>query len=276
MKTEEIDLNDIVTNITRALAKMNFNNLLWALLVGVIGYVVVKYIMKAVSKLMKKTPVDPSIRSISLSVIKMVLYFIVATIVADILGLPPTSLVTVLGTMGLAFSLAMQDSLSNIAGGMLLLYTAPFKAGDFIEASGLSGTAEKVGLIHTLLVTIDNKKIYVPNSTLSKDKIINYSAESHRQVEIIFPVSYKCDIKKAKAIVEQTVKECPYVDLEKDIYVRVWNLGASSVDIIMRCWVKKEDFIETKCVLLEEVKAAFDREDISIPFNQLDVHIGEK
>lgn len=269
-------MNDIVTNITGALAKMNFNNLLWALLVGVIGYVVVKYIMKAVSKLMKKTPVDPSIRSISLSVIKMVLYFIVATIVADILGLPPTSLVTVLGTMGLAFSLAMQDSLSNIAGGMLLLYTAPFKAGDFIEASGLSGTAEKVGLIHTLLVTIDNKKIYVPNSTLSKDKIINYSAESHRQVEIIFPVSYKCDIKKAKAIVGQTVKECPYVDLEKDIYVRVWNLGASSVDIIMRCWVKKEDFIETKCVLLEEVKAAFDREDISIPFNQLDVHIGEK
>ena len=97
-------MNDIVTNITGALAKMNFNNLLWALLVGVIGYVVVKYIMKAVSKLMKKTPVDPSIRSISLSVIKMVLYFIVATIVADILGLPPTSLVTVLGTMGLAFS----------------------------------------------------------------------------------------------------------------------------------------------------------------------------
>ena len=160
MKTEEIDLNDIVTNITGALAKMNFNNLLWALLVGVIGYVVVKYIMKAVSKLMKKTPVDPSIRSISLSVIKMVLYFIVATIVADILGLPPTSLVTVLGTMGLAFSLAMQDSLSNIAGGMLLLYTAPFKAGDFIESSGLSGTAEKGGLIHHPLIMKDKQKIY--------------------------------------------------------------------------------------------------------------------
>ena len=263
--------------IENFLSKMNLYSILWALLALVICLVVVKYLLLFFKKLLSKTKLDPSLKSITFSVIKFGLYFISATIVAEVFGLPPTTFVTVCGTLGLAFSLAMQDSLSNIAGGILLLYTNPFKPGDYIESNSVGGTVDRIGLIHTSLKTVDNKKIYIPNSALSKDKIINFSAEDYRQLEIIFPISYSCDTKKAKGIIEEMVRKHPNINQDKTVFIRVWALNESSVDIIIRCWVEKADYFEVKCALLEEVKYAFDERGITIPFNQLDVHIvGEK
>lgn len=265
-----------VNAFTNFLSKINLSTILFASVSAVICLITIKYLMKFFKKLLSKTPVDPSFKSILLSIIKFVLYFIAATIIADILGLPPTSLITVIGTLGLAFSLAMQDSLSNIAGGILLIYTTPFKIGDYIEACGVNGTVQKVGLIHTSLKTIDNKKIYVPNSSISKDKIINYSSEAQRQVEIVFPTSYSSDTQKAKNIIEKTILSCPYVDTKRDIFIRVWALSLNSVDIIARCWVGSDNFIEARCYLLENTKQGFEENKITIPFNQLDVHINQR
>lgn len=259
--------------LTDALTKLNIKSIASIFITLIVGIIVIKYVMKLVAKIIEKTKMSETLEKIIATIIKFVLYFILVTTIADMLGLPPTSLITLVGTLGVAFSLAMQDSLSNIAGGILIMGTSPFKVGDFIEACGISGTVDEIGLIHTALNTVDNKRIFVPNGTLSKNTIVNYSAEELRQLEIIFPIGYSCDTRKAKNIIEEMVRNCEFVKHERGTFIRVWNLGESSVDIISRCWVAKADYFEAKCHLLEEVKFAFDERGISIPYNQLDVHI---
>lgn len=267
------DTTQAASELTAVLTKLDIRSVAGIVLTVVIGLIAIKYVLKLIKKILSRTSLNDTLKSIVITAVKFSLYFVLITTVADMLGLPPASLITVAGTLGIAFSLAMQDSLANIAGGILIMYTSPFKTGDYIEACGVEGTVDKVGLVHTALNTVDNKKIFVPNGTLSKDKIINYSAEDHRRLELIFQIGYGCDTKKAKSIIEETVSSCGYVCKDRELFIRVWSLGASSVDIIVRCWVGKGDYIEAKCELLESVKCAFDEKGITIPYNQLDVNI---
>ena len=267
------ETTEATNTLTEVLTKLNIQSIVGIILTIMIGLIAIKYIMKLVVKIFERTKLNETLEKIIVSVIKFTLYFVLVTTVADMLGLPPASLITLAGTLGVAFSLAMQDSLSNIAGGILIMSTTPFKPGDFIEACGISGTVDQIGLIHTALNTVDNKRIFVPNGTLSKNTIVNYSAEELRQLEIMFPIGYGCDTRKAKSIIEEMVNNCDFVKHDRNVFIRVWNLGESSVDIIVRCWVAKADYFETKCHLLEEVKYAFDERGITIPYNQLDVHI---
>ena len=268
--TETTEAANMLTDV---LTKLNLQSILSIIITIMVGLIVIKYVMKLVEKIFQRTNFNETLEKIIISVIKFALYFVLVTTVADMLGLPPASLITLAGTLGVAFSLAMQDSLANIAGGILLMSTMPFKVGDFIEACGISGSVDQIGLIHTALNTVDNKRIFVPNGTLSKNTIVNYSAEDTRQLELIFPIGYGCDTRKAKGIIEEMVNNCDFVKHDRNVLIRVWNLGESSVDIIVRCWVEKADYLEAKCHLLEEVKYAFDERGISFPFNQLDVHI---
>jgi len=259
--------------LTDVLTRLNVQSIVGIILTIMIGLILIKYIMKLVVKIFERTKLNETLEKIIISVIKFALYFVLVTTVADMLGLPPASLITLAGTLGVAFSLAMQDSLSNIAGGILIMSTTPFKSGDFIEACGVSGTVDQIGLIHTALNTVDNKRIFVPNGTLSKNTIVNYSAEDTRQLEILFNIGYNSDTRKAKGIIEEMVRKSPYVKQDKNVLIKVWNLSESSVDIMLRCWTEKADYLEAKCSLLEEVKYAFDERGITIPYNQLDVHI---
>lgn len=255
------------------LEKLNLHRILWAVGIFLLCYIVIQTVIRLCERLMKRTNMDNSLRGLTITILKFVLYFITANLVTGVLGIPATSVLAVFGTLGLALSLAMQDTLSNVAGGMLLLYTKPFSSGDFIEAEGVSGTVDRVGLIHTALHTIDNKKIYLPNGKLSKGSIINYSAESARQLELIFPISYHDDTKRAKELIEQAVMENPYVLVEKGVFVRVWALSDHGVQIIFRGWTPAEDFIEARCAVLEQVKYALDDAGVTIPYHQIDVHM---
>ena len=270
------ETTEAASMLTDVITKLNLMSIVSIIITIMAGLIIIKYVMKIVNKIFQKTNFNETLEKIIISVIRFALYFVLVTTVADMMGLPPASLITLAGTLGVAFSLAMQDSLSNIAGGILLMSTMPFKVGDFVESCGISGTVDQIGLIHTALNTIDNKRIFVPNGTLSKNTIVNYSAEDTRQLEITFPIGYNCDTRKAKAIIEEMVTKSPYVKQDKKVLIKVWNLGESSVDIMLRCWTEKADYLEAKCSLLEEVKYAFDERGISIPFNQLDVHISNK
>jgi small conductance mechanosensitive channel len=200
----------------------------------------------------------------------LLLFVIVAAL--DRLGVNTTSLIAVLGAAGLAVGLALQGSLQNFAAGFLLLVLRPFKSGDFIEAAGTMGVVEKISIFSTIMRTPDNKEVIVPNGAIYSGNIINYSARSTRRVDMIFGIGYGDDIKQARDIIAQIISADERVLPEPETVIAVSELGASSVNFVVRPWVKTEDYWPVKFDLTEEIKLAFDKNGISIPFPQMDVH----
>lgn len=257
-----------------ALGNSSFINILFALLTFVIGWIAIRYLTRLVSRILNRNEkLDISLQKFLVNVIRIVAFVVLILMCADQLGLPMTSFITLLGTAGLAASLALQDSLANLAGGIFILVSKPFATGDFIEMGSVSGTVSEIGFIHTVLNTVDNRRIYVPNGGLSADRIINYSAEPRRQLELKFPVPYSCDTAMAKQVITETVLADSRALHEPTPFIRVWELNSSSVDILVRVWVNSPDYFELKCALLENVKMALDKAGIAIPFNQLDVNL---
>ncbi len=255
-----------------ALRKLNLEVIIGAAIIFVIGYVLIKWVAKILTKVLARNPkLDPSIRALVVTVCRILLFFLLVLTCADKLGLPTTSIITLLGTFGLAFSLAMQNSLSNLAGGLFILVSKPFETGDYISVPGADGTVTQIGFIHTLLTTPDDKLIHVPNSTITGNTVVNYSQSPVRKVELTIPVPYECSLEQAKAVIRAVVEADGRV-LEGGV-IRVENLSASSVDIFLRLPCKSTDYWDLRSALLENIKVALDRAGISIPYNQLDVHL---
>ena len=261
-----------------ALASLNLKTIVAALVIFLLGYLVIKWACKLLDKLLQRNQkLDASIRSIAVNVVRILLLFLLILTCADKLGLPTDSIITLLGTFGLAFSLAMQNSLSNLAGGLFILGSKPFETGDYISMPGAEGTVTQVGFIHTLLTTVDNKQIHVPNSTITGSVVTNYSQCKTRRVDLTIPVSYDCSLEQAKAVIERVIARDSRVLQEPAApFVRVWDLGASAVDIVVRVWCDSGDYWELRSWLIENIKNELDREGISIPFSQLDVHVIDK
>ena len=260
------------SKILSILEKQSVVNILITLLIFVVGWFLIKYLVRIVDRLIsRRDHLDVSVRGALVSVIRWVLIFILLLTCADRLGLPTTSLITLLGTLGLALSLAMQNSLANLAGGLFILTTKPFQTGDYIEVGGQGGTVSKVGFIHTMLNTLDNKQIYIPNGTVSSSTIVNYSNEERRQLDLDIPVPYECSLAEARDLIfraasaQEGVLEAPYV--------RTWALSASSVTIKVRVWCLANEYFNLRAELLERIKLALDDGHIAIPYDQLDVHI---
>jgi len=254
------------------LEKQSIRSILIALLVFVIGWFLIKYFVRLLEKVLtRRAALDASVRGAILSVCRGVLVFVLLLTCADRLGLPTTSLITLLGTLGLALSLAMQSSLANLAGGLFIMTTKPFVTGDFIDVAGQSGTVSKIGFIHTMLNTLDNKQIFIPNGTVSSSVVVNYSHEPRRQLDLDIPVPYECSLAAARAAIEQAVAAEPRV-LEAP-YIRTWALSASSVTVKVRVWCAAAEYFDLRAALLEGIKRALDDAHISIPYEQLDVHI---
>lgn len=254
------------------LEKQSVRSILIALLVFVIGWFLIKYFVRLLEKVLtRRAALDASVRGAILSVCRGVLVFVLLLTCADRLGLPTTSLITLLGTLGLALSLAMQSSLANLAGGLFIMTTKPFVTGDFIDVAGQSGTVSKIGFIHTMLNTLDNKQIFIPNGTVSSSVVVNYSHEPRRQLDLDIPVPYECSLAAARAAIEQAVAAEPRV-LEAP-YIRTWALSASSVTVKVRVWCAAAEYFDLRAALLEGIKRALDDAHISIPYEQLDVHI---
>lgn len=247
--------------------------LLGAIIILIVGLKLVKWVSKWVRTSKKLDKVDNSLRSFLSSFLKIVLYALLLITVASIIGIPATSFLTILASCGVAIGLALQGSLSNFAGGLMILFFKPFKVGDYIEAAGESGTVRDISVVYTLLVTPDNKHITIPNGTLTNSVLKNYSAEKNRRVDFTFDVAYGTDSDKVIKIITDVINAHPLAFKEPAPFVRLSSCADSSLKFTARVWCKSEDYWTVNFDVLESVKNAFEENDIQIPFPQLDVHI---
>ena len=247
---------------------------LLALLAFIIGVQLIKLIRKIVKKSMIRAGAETGVIQFVDSFIKAALYVLLVLMIASSFGVEAASIVALLGSAGVAIGLAIQGSLSNLAGGVLILLLKPFRVGDYIQesATGYEGTVKEIQIFYTKLLTPDNKAVILPNGQLANNSIVNASQED-RRMDIVVGVSYKADLKRAKEVLEAVLQEDEAVLKDKDILVFVSELGSSSVNIGVRCWISKEDFWPGKWRVTENCKLALDAAGIEIPFNQLDVHV---
>lgn len=248
-------------------------NLLIALLVFLIGRMIAKGISKMVGRLLIHTKLDIILVEFVQSLVNALLLVVVIVAALDQLGVNTTSLIAILGAAGLAIGLALQGSLQNFAAGFMLLLFRPFKSGDFIEAAGTMGVVEKISIFSTIMRTGDNKEVTIPNGAIYSGNIINYSARATRRIDMVFGIGYGDDMKKARDIIAAVLAADDRVLADPEPVIAVSELGASSVNFVVRPWVKTDDFWPVKFDLTEKIKQAFDDQGISIPFPQMDVHM---
>lgn len=243
------------------------------LLIWLIGKKLVKIVLGFLSKTFDKAHMDISLSKFLLSLSKFLLYAVLAVSIISAVGIETSSLVTLIGSLGLTVGLSLQGSLSNFAGGVLLLLFKPFKVGDYIVACGCEGTVQVIDLLYTKLATVDNKTVTLPNGTLANSNITNVASEPIRRVDVSIGVSYDTDLKKAKSVLENVIRNNKNVLTDRDITVFVDALGDSSITLTTRCWTAGENYWSTLWALRESYKEAFDENGISIPFPQMDVHV---
>ena len=248
-------------------------NLVVALLIFVVGKWIAKAVQNTLEKVLKKRDVDPVLVDF-LGNITFALVIVIAVVAAfDTLGIPATSFLAIIGAAGLAIGLALKDSLSNFASGVMLVLFRPFTKGDFIEAGGITGTVDEIRLVSTTLTTPDNKLITVPNSMMYSNAIINFSAKETRRLDMVFGVGYDDDLKVAADVLKKTCADHPKVLGEPATNVFISNLGDSSVDFGVRPWVKSEDYWGVRAEILATAKVALEAAGCNIPYPQTDVHL---
>ena len=242
----------------------------------IVGLKGIKWLKKWIRTSPRLDKVDSSLRSFAVSFVSVVLYAILFVTVLMILGVPATSFIAVLTTCAAAIGLALQGSLSNFAGGIMILLFKPFKVGDYIEAAGESGTVSEISVVYTELLTVDNKRITIPNGTLTNSVIENYSSEDLRRVDLTFDTSYKCDVETVKSVISKVIENNPKALKTPEPFVRLSAHNESALTYTVRIWCKTADYWDVNFDTIENVKKAFDENNIEIPYNQLDVHIDNK
>lgn len=252
-------------------------DILFAIIFLYFGLKVVKFVAKIIKKSFEKTDMEDSVEGFLLSLIKGLLYVIVFITTATIVGFQVASLVTILGTASLAIGLALQGSLSNFAGGVLILIMKPFKVGDYIIENDkkCEGTVVAIDIFYTRLKTYDNKIIVIPNGNITANSIVNLSMEKYRRLDITVGVSYDSDIIKVKNILYDIIESSEYYNKNMDMNVFVDNLGESSIKMGVRCYVKTENYWTAKWEITENIKKKFDENNIVIPFNQLQISVNQ-
>ncbi|MBK1830394.1 mechanosensitive ion channel [Verrucomicrobiaceae bacterium R5-34] len=268
----DIDFSEILQQITE-LATTHGLKFLLALVTLWIGWKVCNMITGGLRKWFDKVDYDEALESFILSLVGMGLKVLLVVTSIGIAGFPTTSFVAILGAAGLAVGMALSGTLQNFAGGVLLLILKPFKVGDVIESQGEIGKVTSIQIFNTIVNTADNKRVILPNGPVATNTVINYSAESTRRVELIFGIGYDDDIDHAKEVILRIVQADERIHKEPEPFLAVKNLGASSVDIVLRVWGATGDFWGITFDLTEKVKKEFDKEGISFPYPQSDVHL---
>jgi small conductance mechanosensitive channel len=250
-------------------------NILLALAIVLIGRIVVRWLIKLARKLMVRGNMDPILINFISTIANVILLVFVIIAALDQLGVNTTSMIAVLGAAGLAVGLALKDSLQNFAAGVMLIINRPFKLGDFVEVAGIMGIVEKISIFSTIMRTTDNREVIVPNGQIYADTITNYSARDTRRADMVFGISYDSDLLKAKQILTDIVTSHPMVLSDPAPIIRVSELADSSVNFVVWPWVNSADFGVAKAELLEQVKLAFDANDIVIPYPQMELHYSQ-
>ena len=249
-----------------------------ALVVFFVGTKVIKWIRKLIKISMEKGNVDKGVCQFVDSLVKFVLYAILIFSIGSKFGLDTTSVAAALASCGVAIGLALQGSLSNFAGGVLILMLKPFVVGDYIveDNKGREGTVKEIQLFYTKLLTVDNRTVIIPNGSLANTSLTNVTAQDKRRVDLTVGISYDADLKKAKQLIEELFRKDEDVLQNEEIAVFVDSLGESAVVIGARGWVKKDAYWTAKWRMTENIKLTLDENGIEIPFNQVVVHMKEK
>ena len=248
-------------------------NLISALVVFVFGRWLARLVVKALSNVMKRAKVDETLVNFLGNVIYVALLVVVIIAALDRLGVNTTSVLAVFATAGLAVGLALKDSLSNFAAGVMLIIFKPFKVGDFIEAGGTAGTVEEIRIFSTIMRTPDNREITIPNGQIYSGMIINVTARETRRIDLMFGIGYGDDLAKARELIWGVINGDERILKDPEPAVALAELADSSVNIAVRPWVKTADYWAVRSDILEKVKLAFDNNNISIPYPQRDVHL---
>jgi len=244
-----------------------------ALLLLLACFVIKRILTTSFTKLLGRTRMEKGLHTFLKSTLNILLWFVIIFVVASALDINATPLLAAFSVIGLALSLAVQDSLSNLAGGINILASKVFVVGDYVEIGDDAGTVHDIGLVHTSLTTIDNRRIMLPNSKVMSVRVINYSTEPKRRVDFKFTASYDAPIEQVKKVMECLIADHPKVIHDPEPMVRVVDYEDSAVKYMVRVWCKNEDYWELYYDLMEQIKPTFEENGISIPFPQMDVHI---
>ncbi|MGI6610930.1 MAG: mechanosensitive ion channel family protein [Limnochordia bacterium] len=263
-----MDLDSLV-----ALAVPFVGRILAAIILILVGRRLIARIVNLVSLSFRRHPLDTSLQSFAMSATRGLLFTLLVVTTASVLGVQMTSVAAILASAGLAVGLALQGSLSNLAGGVLLLSLKPFRVGDFVEVGALSGTVEAIQMFYTLLRTPDNRQITIPNADLANSNITNFTANPTRRMDLVVAVSYDTDIAKVKSVLKKLADDHPLVLKDPSPMIVVGEHGPSALHLFFRVWVNRDDYWPVRFELLEQIKVAFDEAAIKIPFSQVEVHL---
>lgn len=244
-----------------------------AVIIFVIGKFIIKFILKFVDRIFAKSSADEGVAKFIHSVLKVALYIILAITICGQVGIETTSFAAIVASGGLAIGLAFEGSLSNFAGGVMILIMKPFTVGDYIESNGVEGTVYKIDIFYTSLKTVDNKSVKLPNGTLSNSILTNYSMNEKRRVDVEVGIGYDDNIELARKELEKVMNSYSNIMRDESNVVVVKNLADSAIIMEVRVWVPTEYYWDCKFYLNEQIRVAFDKAGISIPFNQLDVNV---
>lgn len=247
--------------------------LLGAILALIVGFWLVGRLKSALVRLMERREVEPSLRSFLKSFLSVALKILVIITVLGMVGVQMTSFIAMLGAAGLAIGLALQGTLQNVAGGVIILLFKPFKVGDFIEAQGYMGTVAEIQIFNTLLTSVDNKVIIIPNGGLATGSLTNFSKKDTRRVEWTFGIGYGDSYDKAEKVIQRLIDADSRILRDPEPFLALSKLNNSSVDIVVRCWVNAENYWPVFFEMNKNIYTQFAAEDISIPFPQMDVHV---
>lgn len=264
-------LNDLGVKVN--LGALTLNKVVHVLLLILVGVVVIRVILKLLDGMLARSKSLKSLSRYIHSVAKISMAFILVLMVAEDMGIHTTSLVAMLSVAGLAVSLALQNTLSNVAGGIMLLVTTPFQVGDYVEADGVSGTVHAIDLSYTAILTIDGKEIFVPNSQLSGTKIVNYTVLGRRRVDLNFTASYDAPTATVKQAIGEVLEDIPQIITDPAPEIHLSDYQASSIQYVVRAWTTAADYWTVYYAIQEGVREAFDRHGVEMTYDHLNVHI---
>ena len=280
MKIYPLDLSTLIQNrdfdgiIALIISKLPV--IVAALVILIVGFIISDLIGKLAVKAMQAKGVDPSIHSFIRTCITLVLKFAVLLSALSTIGVNVTSFLTAIGAAGITAGLGLQASVSQLASGIQILINHPFKSGDFVDLGSVCGKVQEIKLMYTVFITADNKKVIVPNSTITTSNIINYNGENRRRLDLVYSVAYNQNIDEAKSAILEVVRGNQLILTDPEPLIAVKEHAASSINIACLIWCNSDDYWDVFYYMQEQVKHSFDKKGISIPYNQIDVHVSKE
>ncbi len=271
-------LQEVLNIVAKAigLKELTLGAVFRVVLMVLIGYVIIRMLMRVVDRLLERSKSMVDIRVYISSGVKIFLWFLLALMIAGSLNIDVTSVIAMLSVAGLAVSLALQNTLSNLAGGLQILVSKPFVVGDYIDADGTAGTVAEIGLAYTKLTTPDAKRISVPNNQIAAAKVTNYTNDDGRRVDLVFSASYDAPTETVKTAIREVVDSIPAIRQDPKPVIWINAYGASSIDYVVRAWTTTKDYWDIYYALMEGVRESFARHNVEMTYNHLNVHLLEK